>query len=218
VAFSPTSRPTARTIAFGAWANRSRAQAGGRAARSGGGRMRAIFTGPGRHAAVVADPSVVMQERTSESDGRGRSAAEASWTRRARTPLFAGEDLQGGQVVFRRRPTHASGATEWGMIASLGIGEVSVYRRPSRRLFLDRRRAVKSVGSCSGCRRDLRTAIHTRSTACSRGSAAEHRRHGRDRTIAAEKKRSSTRFATAAAECRRSFINFRPGCRSAKAD
>ena len=57
---------------------------------------------------------------------------------------FAGEDLKEGQVVFRAgqrmRPA------ELGMIASLGIGEVSVYRR-LRVAFFSTGDELKSVGT-----------------------------------------------------------------------
>ena len=70
--------------------------------------------------------SVVMQERAHEVDGRVRIAAGAL-SKAGQNRRFAGEDLKAGQVVFRAgQRMHPA---ELGMIASLGIGEVSVYRR-----------------------------------------------------------------------------------------
>jgi molybdopterin molybdotransferase len=70
--------------------------------------------------------SVVMQERAREDAGAVVIAAGAI-TKAGTNRRFAGEDLKQGQTVFRvgqrLRPA------ELGMIASLGIGEVSVYRR-----------------------------------------------------------------------------------------
>jgi len=93
------------------------------AGRIGAGEAVRIFTG-----AVMPDgaDTVVMQERATEVPGgvsiEARAVARAGQNRR-----FAGEDLKAGQVVFRAgqrvRPA------ELGMIASLGIGEVAVYRR-----------------------------------------------------------------------------------------
>jgi molybdopterin molybdotransferase len=68
--------------------------------------------------------TVVMQERVTASAGEVRIPAGQQKGQNVRT---AGSDIGRGQVVFRRgqvvRPA------ELGMIASLGIGEVSVYRR-----------------------------------------------------------------------------------------
>jgi len=70
--------------------------------------------------------SVVMQERSRE-DALGVVIAQGAITKAGTNRRFAGEDLKQGQSVFRvgqrLRPA------ELGMIASLGIGEVSVYRK-----------------------------------------------------------------------------------------
>jgi molybdopterin molybdotransferase len=82
-----------------------------------------IFTG-----AVMPQgaDTVVMQERATETDGGVRIAAGAV-AREGQNRRFAGEDVKRGSVVFRRG--QALRPAELGMIASLGIGEVAVYRR-----------------------------------------------------------------------------------------
>jgi molybdopterin molybdotransferase len=70
--------------------------------------------------------TVVMQERATESEGRVRIAPGAVG-KAGQNRRFAGEDLKQGEVVFKRgQPIRPA---ELGMIASLGIGEVTVYRR-----------------------------------------------------------------------------------------
>lgn len=98
-----------------------------------------IFTG-----AVMPEgaDSVVMQERTSEEGGRVRIAvgavAKAGQNRR-----FAGEDLKAGQIVFPLgQRVHPA---ELGMLASLGIGEVTVYRK-LRVAFFSTGDELKSIG------------------------------------------------------------------------
>jgi molybdopterin molybdotransferase len=87
--------------------------------------------------------SVVMQERTSEAAGRVQIAPGAL-TKAGQNRRFAGEDLKAGQVVFRAgQRMHPA---ELGMIASLGIGEVGVYRR-LRVAFFSTGDELKSVGS-----------------------------------------------------------------------
>jgi molybdopterin molybdotransferase len=70
--------------------------------------------------------SVVMQERSREEAGRVRVTAGAI-ARAGQNRRFAGEDVKAGQLVFETgqlvRPA------ELGMMASLGIGEVTVYRK-----------------------------------------------------------------------------------------
>lgn len=87
--------------------------------------------------------SVVMQERTSETSGQVQIAkgalAKAGQNRRC-----AGEDLKEGQVVFRAgQRVHPA---ELGMMASLGIGEVGVYRR-LRVAFFSTGDELKSIGT-----------------------------------------------------------------------
>ncbi len=109
-------------------------------ARVGPGECVRIFTG-----AVMPEgaDTVVMQERTQEQDGRVTiergAVGKAGQNRR-----FAGEDLKAGQVVFhagqRVRPA------ELGMMASLGVGEVTVHRR-LRVAFFSTGDELKSIGT-----------------------------------------------------------------------
>jgi molybdopterin molybdotransferase len=91
--------------------------------RVGAGQAVRIFTGgvmpPG------AD-TVVMQERAEERDG-GVVVAPGAVRKLGENRRFAGEDLEAGAVVFRRG--QALKPAEIGMLASLGINEVPVYRR-----------------------------------------------------------------------------------------
>ena len=89
----------------------------------GAGQCVRIFTG-----GVMPDgaDSVVMQERTTEEAGRVRVAAGAI-ARAGQHRRFAGEDLKAGQAVFSAgQLVHPA---ELGMMASLGVGEVRVYRK-----------------------------------------------------------------------------------------
>jgi molybdopterin molybdotransferase len=87
--------------------------------------------------------TVVMQERASE-DAKGVHVAPGAVGKAGTNRRFAGEDLKQGQIVFRAgqrvRPA------ELGMIASLGIGEVSVYRR-LRVAFFSTGDELKSIGT-----------------------------------------------------------------------
>jgi molybdopterin molybdotransferase len=87
--------------------------------------------------------TVVMQERAHEDAG-GVHVAAGAVTRAGTNRRFAGEDLKAGQLVFRAgqciRPA------ELGMIASLGLGEVSVYRK-LRVAFFSTGDELKSVGT-----------------------------------------------------------------------
>jgi molybdopterin molybdotransferase len=82
-----------------------------------------IFTGAVMPAGA---DTVVMQERATEEANRVRIAAGAVG-KAGQNRRFAGEDLKRGQIVFRAgqgvRPA------ELGMMASLGLGEVTVYRK-----------------------------------------------------------------------------------------
>jgi molybdopterin molybdotransferase len=87
--------------------------------------------------------SVAMQERATETAGlvtiAPRALSKAGQNRR-----FAGEDLKAGEVVFRAgQRMHPA---ELGMIASLGIGEVGVYRR-LRVAFFSTGDELKSIGT-----------------------------------------------------------------------
>ena len=87
--------------------------------------------------------TVVMQERASE-DTKGVHIAQGAVRKAGENRRFAGEDLKSGQVVFRAgqrvRPA------EQGMIASLGIGEVPVYRK-LRVAFFSTGDELKSIGT-----------------------------------------------------------------------
>jgi molybdopterin molybdotransferase len=106
----------------------------------GAGECVRIFTGgvmpPG------AD-TVVMQERASE-DASGVHIAPGAVSKLGTNRRFAGEDLKAGQTVFRAgqrvRPA------ELGMIASLGFGEVSVYRK-LRVAFFSTGDELRSIGT-----------------------------------------------------------------------
>jgi molybdopterin molybdotransferase len=87
--------------------------------------------------------SVVMQERAREEAGRVRIAAGAI-ARAGQNRRLAGEDLEPGQLVFGAgqlvRPA------ELGMLASLGVGEVSVYRK-LRVAFFSTGDELRSIGT-----------------------------------------------------------------------
>ena len=99
-----------------------------------------IFTG-----GVIPEgaDTVVMQERASEADGRVRIAARAvSKAGQNRRP--AGEDLKAGQIVFHSgQRVHPA---ELGMIASLGTGEVTVFRK-LRVAFFSTGDELKPIGT-----------------------------------------------------------------------
>jgi len=87
--------------------------------------------------------TVVMQERASE-DANGVALCASAVTKAGSNRRFAGEDLKQGQTVFRAgqrlRPA------ELGMIASLGIGEVSVVRK-LRVAFFSTGDELKPIGT-----------------------------------------------------------------------
>jgi len=87
--------------------------------------------------------TVVMQERASE-DGTRVEIARGAVSKAGQNRRFAGEDLKAGQVVFRAG--QRVNPAELGMIASLGIGEVGVYRR-LRVAFFSTGDELKSVGT-----------------------------------------------------------------------
>ncbi len=90
--------------------------------------------------------TVVMQERATAEGGRVRIAAGAVG-KAGQNRRFAGEDLKRGQVVFGAgQPVHPA---ELGMLASLGIGEVTVYRR-LRVAFFSTGDELKSIGTPLG--------------------------------------------------------------------
>jgi molybdopterin molybdotransferase len=87
--------------------------------------------------------SVVMQERATEIDGGVRVPAGAL-AKAGQNRRFAGEDLKQGQVVFAvGQPVRPA---ELGMLASLGINEVDVYRK-LRVAFFSTGDELKSIGT-----------------------------------------------------------------------
>ena len=99
-----------------------------------------IFTG-----GVIPEgaDTVVMQERASEADGRVRIVARAV-SKAGQNRRLAGEDLKAGQLVFHSgQRVHPA---ELGMIASLGTGEVTVFRR-LRVAFFSTGDELKPIGT-----------------------------------------------------------------------
>jgi molybdopterin molybdotransferase len=87
--------------------------------------------------------SVVMQERATEIDGGIRVPA-GTLTKAGQNRRFAGEDLKAGQLVFPLgQPVRPA---ELGMLASLGIGEVTVYRK-LRVAFFSTGDELRSIGA-----------------------------------------------------------------------
>jgi molybdopterin molybdotransferase len=88
--------------------------------------------------------TVVMQERARAS---GRAITFSGGNRQGQNVREAGEDLKAGSVALRRgrivRPA------ELGLVASLGIGELSVYRR-LRVAFFSTGDELKSIGTALG--------------------------------------------------------------------
>ena len=106
----------------------------------GAGEAVRIFTGgvmpPG------AD-TVVMQERATEISG-GVTVSAGTVSKAGQNRRFAGEDLQCGQLVFGAgQPVRPA---ELGMIASLGINEVTVYRK-LRVAFFSTGDELRSIGT-----------------------------------------------------------------------
>jgi molybdopterin molybdotransferase len=87
--------------------------------------------------------SVVMQERASE-DASGVRIAPGAVAKAGTNRRFAGEDLKAGQLVFRAG--QRLNPAELGMFASLGLGEVGVYRK-LRVAFFSTGDELKSIGS-----------------------------------------------------------------------
>ncbi len=90
--------------------------------------------------------TVVMQERATEIAGAVRIGAHAV-SKTGQNRRFAGEDLKRGDRVFERgQPLRAA---ELGMLASLGLNEVSVYRR-LRVAFFSTGDELRSLGQPLG--------------------------------------------------------------------
>ncbi len=87
--------------------------------------------------------SIVMQERATADGERVRVAAGAV-AKLGQNRRFAGEDLKRGQVVFEAGQFVR--AAELGMLASLGIGEVTVFRK-LRVAYFSTGDELKSVGT-----------------------------------------------------------------------
>jgi molybdopterin molybdotransferase len=86
--------------------------------------------------------TVVMQERASEVAG-GVAIAAGAVAKAGTNRRFAGEDLKRGGVVFRRgQPLRPA---ELGMLASLGINEIGVYRK-LRVAFFSTGDELRSIG------------------------------------------------------------------------
>jgi molybdopterin molybdotransferase len=87
--------------------------------------------------------TVVMQERAVE-DTSGVRIAPGAVAKAGQNRRFAGEDLKAGQDVFRSgQRIHPA---ELGMIASLGIGEIGVFRK-LRVAFFSTGDELKSIGT-----------------------------------------------------------------------
>jgi molybdopterin molybdotransferase len=92
----------------------------------------------------VGADTVVMQERAKAA---GKSVTFAAGQKTGQNVREAGEDLKAGAVALRKgriiRPA------ELGLVASLGIGEVAVYR-PLRVAFFSTGDELKSIGTTLG--------------------------------------------------------------------
>jgi molybdopterin molybdotransferase len=153
---SPVDVPSHRNSAMDGWAMRGADLAAGEATlaeigvsfagkpfsgKVGAGQCVRIMTG-----GVVPEgaDTVVMQERAKAS---GKSITFAPGQKTGQNVREAGEDLKAGSLALKRgrmvRPA------ELGLIASLGIGEVTVYRR-LRVAFFSTGDELKSVGTTLG--------------------------------------------------------------------
>ncbi|HSC98503.1 MAG TPA: gephyrin-like molybdotransferase Glp, partial [Casimicrobiaceae bacterium] len=105
----------------------------------GAGETVRIFTG-----AVMPDgaDTVVMQERATETPD-GVSIEAGAVTKAGQNRRFGGEDLKRGATVFE--PGQPVRPAELGMLASLGINEVSVYRK-LRVAFFSTGDELRSIG------------------------------------------------------------------------
>ncbi|HET7728392.1 MAG TPA: gephyrin-like molybdotransferase Glp [Usitatibacter sp.] len=154
---SPVDVPAHRNSAMDGWAMRGADLAADgettleEIGSSFAGRPFAGRVGPGQCVRIMTGgvvpagaDTVVMQERAKAS---GRSVTFASGQKTGQNVREAGEDLAKGSVALRRgrivRPA------DLGLIASLGIGEVAVYR-PLRVAFFSTGDELKSVGTALG--------------------------------------------------------------------
>jgi molybdopterin molybdotransferase len=105
----------------------------------GAGEAVRIFTGGVMPAGA---DTVVMQERAQETAG-GVTMAPGAVAKAGQNRRFAGEDLKRGSIVFHAgQPLRPA---EIGMLASLGINEVGVYRR-LRVAFFSTGDELRSIG------------------------------------------------------------------------
>jgi molybdopterin molybdotransferase len=107
----------------------------------GAGEAVRIMTG-----AVMPDgaDTVLIQERVEEQDGRIRFMPGH---KRGQHVRAAGEDLKTGEAVFE--PGRRLSAADLGVIASLGVAEVAVWRRP-RVAFFSTGDELRSLGESLG--------------------------------------------------------------------
>jgi molybdopterin molybdotransferase len=154
---SPVDVPSHRNSAMDGWAMRGADLAAGAEATlqeigaSFAGKPFAGKVGPGQCVRIMTGgvvpegaDTVVMQER---ARANGKSIAFAPGLKTGQNVREAGEDLKAGSVALRKgrvvRPA------ELGLIASLGIGEVAVYR-PLRVAFFSTGDELKSIGTALG--------------------------------------------------------------------
>jgi molybdopterin molybdotransferase len=154
---SPVDVPSHRNSAMDGWAMRGadlRADAESTLTEIGAsfaGKPFGGAVGPGQCVRIMTGgvvpegaDTVVMQERAKAS---GKSVTFAAGQKTGQNVREAGEDLKAGSVALRRgrivRPA------ELGLIASLGIGEVSVFR-PLRVAYFSTGDELKGVGSTLG--------------------------------------------------------------------
>jgi molybdopterin molybdotransferase len=153
---SPVNVPSHRNSAMDGWALRGVDLAGGETTLEeigvafagkpfggtvGKGQCVRIMTGG---VVPTGADTVVMQER---AKANGKSITFAAGQKTGQNVREAGEDLRAGAVALKRgrivRPA------ELGLIASLGVGEVGVYR-PLRVAFFSTGDELKSIGTVLG--------------------------------------------------------------------
>jgi molybdopterin molybdotransferase len=154
---SPLDVPAHRNSAMDGWAMRGADLAAGAEATleeigaSFAGKPFAGKVGPGECVRIMTGgvvpegaDTVVMQER---AKANGKSVAFAPGQKTGQNVRAAGEDLKAGSVALGKgrvvRPA------QLGLIASLGIGEVAVYR-PLRVAFFSTGDELKSIGTALG--------------------------------------------------------------------
>lgn len=111
------------------------------AGRVGAGQCVRIMTGG---VVPVGADTVVMQER---AQAAGKAVTVAAGQKKGQNVRAAGEDLKRGAVALAKG--HIVRPAELGLIASLGLGEVGVYR-PLRVAFFSTGDELKSIGTVLG--------------------------------------------------------------------